>query len=63
MSSHSITRQESHTVRPALRYLFSVYQKQCLGREGRPVQSKQGAGKRQRGTGPGGKGFQTRTGL
>ena len=31
-------------------------QKTMLGREGRPVQNKQGAGKRQRGAGPEGNG-------
>ena len=64
MSCHSITRlQESHTV-SLLRYLFSVYQTETmLGREGRPVQSKQGAGKRQMGTGPGGKGWSLSTHL
>ena len=38
--------------------IYSVCTKrQCLGREGRPGQSKLGAGKRQRGTGPGEKGW------
>ena len=44
--------------------IYSVCTKrQCLGREGGPVQSKQGAGKRQRGTGPGEKGWSLSTHL
>ena len=69
MSSHSITRQESHTV--SYGGIYSVCTKrQCLGREGRPVQSKQGAGKRKGHRARGKRleliytpqGFQTRTG-
>ena len=52
-SSRSIT---THTV--SYGGIYSVCTKrQCLGREGRPGQIKQGAGKRQRGAGPGGKGW------
>ena len=44
--------------------IYSVCTKrQCHGREGRPGQSKQGAGKRQRGAGPGGKGWSLSTHL
>ena len=59
MSSHSITRQESHTV--SYGGIYSVCTKrQRLGKKGRPVQSKQG---RERGTGPGEKGWSLSTHL
>ena len=58
-SSRSIT---THTV--SYGGIYSVCTKrQCLGREGRPGQSKQGAGKRQRGAGPGEKGWSLSTHL
>ena len=69
MSSHSITRQESHTV--SYGGIYSVCTKrQRLGKKGRPVQSKQGTGKRKGHRARGKRleliytpqGFQTRTG-
>ena len=69
MSSHSITRQESHTV--SYGGIYSVCTKrQRLGKKGRPVHSKQGTGKRKGHRARGKRleliytpqGFQTRTG-